>query len=154
MSIRDIQEALYNDDFRFFFNKITVGDGHCWYHSICDLLRLERYQVGTSDEILSYVTDEKLFKLKLFEYIDQLELEKDEEFLDLKNAYVAAVGVDGQSNELVWDRFLNRVRRPHEWACDVILNFTSWFIRRTFCLVYFGNTFSEFFFTYSKKSSV
>ena len=69
MSVEEIQKLLANDNFRYWMSKVTIGDGHCWYHSVCDLLSLGIYREGTSSEILSYVSDEKLFKEKLFDYL-------------------------------------------------------------------------------------
>ena len=67
MSVVEIQNLLANDNLRYFFHKVTTRDGHCWYHSVCDLLI-------TSEEILSYVKDEKLF-----DYIADLESFRDED---------------------------------------------------------------------------
>ena len=126
----DLQKILCDNNLPYIYHILTIGDGACWFNAIVDIFKIETFLNFLDDNVRRAIINPLILRHRLIDFIVNFDI-NDVRFLNLKEAQISTLLLNDQNNQspnVLWNNFLTKMRHPQEWASDIILQMTSWFL--------------------------
>ena len=127
----NVQKVLCDSNLPYVYFSLTPGDGACWFNAIVEIFQLVKFKNFLSNDVQRAVTNPLILRHRIIDFIAHFD-NNNPDFVNLKNAQISTLLLNShgeQNPNVLWFNFLNNMREPFEWACDIILQMTAWYLQ-------------------------
>ena len=126
----DLQERLVSKNLSYTYFDTTPGDGACFFNAIFEVFKVPFYRNFLTNDVARALNDPFLFRQKLVDFMECYD-NNDEQFKEKKSLQIISLRSQNSAplsdNEL-WVNYLVNLRRHDEWANDLLIEMTPWFL--------------------------
>ena len=125
----DLQERLCIKNLKYTYFYITNGDGACFFNALSETFSLSQYKCFLDANLQNIVSDPLLLRRNIVDFI-RFYNTNDELFRQKKQNQIIVLKCNNPNlhDDVLWEQYLSKCEEPYEWANDLIIEMTAWFL--------------------------